>query len=168
MQNRGICCLKKVFYVGKIKRNFCAQKSQEIASLMQMRSTLNVPECITKGVLSIICSNFFSHCKGDQKKTVAISQMFIHVQLHVHWMHLLNTRIYRYTCIYITPTVQTLHYCPAGAWHWNDVVLTSVWHHHVASTSFWHHVPAGWDQDTCVKSCPTLKIKSTVFCKVYF
>ena len=28
-----------------------------------------------------------SHCKGDQKKTVAISQMFSHVQLHVHWMH---------------------------------------------------------------------------------
>ena len=48
-------------------------------------------------------------------KTVAISQMFNHVQLHVHWMHLLNTRICRYTCIYITPTVQTLHDCPAGA-----------------------------------------------------
>ena len=29
----------------------------------------------------------------------------------------LNTRICRYTCIYITPmyTAQTLHYCPAGA-----------------------------------------------------
>ena len=55
------------------------------------------------------------HCKGDQKKTVAISQRFNHVQLHVHWMNLLNTRICRYTCIYITPAVQTLHYCPAGA-----------------------------------------------------
>ena len=74
-----------------------------------------VHECITKGVLAIICSNFFSHCKGDQKKTVAISQMYNHVQLQVHWMHLLNTRICRYTCIYMTPTVQTLHYCPAGA-----------------------------------------------------
>ena len=30
-------------------------------------------------------------------KTVAISQMFSHVQLHVHGMHLLNIRIYRYT-----------------------------------------------------------------------
>ena len=50
-------------------------------------------------------------------RAVAISQMFNHVQvqLHVHWMHLLNTRIYKYICIYITPTVQTLHYCPAGA-----------------------------------------------------
>ena len=56
-----------------------------------------------------------AHCKGDQKKTVAISQMFNHVQLHLHWMHLFNTRICRYTCIYITPTVQTLHYCPAIA-----------------------------------------------------
>ena len=84
---------KKVFYYGKIKGNFCARKSQEIALLMKMRSTLNVPKCITKGVLAIICFNSFSHCKGDQKKTVAISQMFNHVQLHVHWMHLLNTRI---------------------------------------------------------------------------
>ena len=39
----------------------------------------------------------FSHCKGDQKKTVAISQIFSHVQLHVHGMHLLNNRICRYT-----------------------------------------------------------------------
>ena len=47
-------------------------------------------------------------------KTVAVSQMLNHVQLHVHWMHLLNTRICRYTCIY-KKTVQALHYCPAGA-----------------------------------------------------
>ena len=78
--------------------------------------------------------------------------MFNHVQLHVHWMHLLNTRICWYTCIYITPIVQTLHYCPAGAWRWNDVVLTSMWRHDVASTSFWGHVPAGCDQDRCVES----------------
>ena len=36
-------------------------------------------------------------------KTVAISQMFNHVQLHVHWTHLLNTRIHLYT--YVTFTV---------------------------------------------------------------
>ena len=105
----------KVFYYEKIKGKFCAQKSKEIASLVKMRSTLKIPLCITKGVLAIICSNSFSHCRSDKKKTVAISQMFNHVHLHVHWMHLLNTRICRYTCIYITPTVQTLHYCPAGA-----------------------------------------------------
>ena len=44
-----------------------------------------------KGVLAIISSNSFSLCKVDQKKTVDISQMFNHVQLHVHWTHLLNT-----------------------------------------------------------------------------
>ena len=46
-------------------------------------------------------SYLFSQCKVhvDQKKTVAISRMFSHVQ----WMHLLNARICRYT--YITPTV---------------------------------------------------------------
>ena len=54
-------------------------------------------------ILAIICSNSFSHCKVDQKKTVAIFQMFNHVQLYVHWMHLLNDRICRYT--YITSTV---------------------------------------------------------------
>ena len=73
--------------------------------------------------------------------------MFNHVQLHVHWMHLLNTRICRYTCIYITPIVQTLHYCPAGARLWNDVVMSSMWGHQVASMSFWRHVPAGCDQE---------------------
>ena len=45
----------------------------------------------------------FSPCKVDQKKTVAISQIFNQVQLYIHWMHLLNTRIGRYT--YITHTV---------------------------------------------------------------
>ena len=59
-------------------------------------------------------SNYLSHCKVDEKKAVAISQMLNHVQLHVHWMYL-NTRVCRYTCMYITPTVQTLHYCHAGA-----------------------------------------------------
>ena len=55
------------------------------------------------------CSNYFSYCKVDQNKTVAVSKMFNHVQLHEHWMPLLNNRISRYT--YITPTVQILHYC---------------------------------------------------------
>ena len=50
-----------------------------------------------------IRSNSFSHCKVDQKKTVAISKMFNHVQLYIYWMHLLNTRICRNT--YVTPTV---------------------------------------------------------------
>ena len=44
-----------------------------------------------------------SHCKVDQKKTLANSQMFNHVQLNVHWMHSLNTGICRYT--YVTPIV---------------------------------------------------------------
>ena len=70
---------------------------------MKKHSTLRVPSSNTKCVLAIICSNSFSHCKVDQKKTIVISQMFNHVQLSIHWMHLLNTRICRYT--YLTPTV---------------------------------------------------------------
>ena len=53
--------------------------------------------------MKIICSNSFSYCKVYLKKTVAISQMFNHVPSHIHWMHLLNTRICRYT--YETPRV---------------------------------------------------------------
>ena len=81
-------------------------------------------------------------------KTVAISQMFNHVQLHVHWMHLLNTRICRYTCIYLTPTVLTLHCCPAGAWCWNDVVLTSWRRSDVSPTSCASWV---WPRQVCKK-----------------
>ena len=58
---------------------------------------------MTKCVLAVISSISFSHCKVDQKKTAAISQKFNHVQLYVNWMHLLNTRICRYT--FVTPTV---------------------------------------------------------------
>ena len=60
------------------------EKSKEIASLLKMCSTLKVPGCITKCVLAIIGSISFSHCKVDQKKTVAISKMFKNVQLYVH------------------------------------------------------------------------------------
>ena len=73
------------------------RKSKEIALLMKMRPTLKVSYHITKCVLAIIYSNSFSHCKVDKKKIVAISQMFNHVQLHVHCKHLLNIRICRYT-----------------------------------------------------------------------
>ena len=99
---------KKCFNMERSKGNFCVRKSKEIASLIKMRSTLEVPKCSTKGILAIICSNSFSHCKVDQKKIVGISHMFNHVQLHEHWMHFINTRI----CRYITPTVQAiLHNC---------------------------------------------------------
>ena len=101
MQNRETCCLEKCL-IWNDQREFCARKFKEIASLKKMRSTLKVPQCITKCVLAIIYSNSFSHCKVDQKKTVTISNVQ-RVQLNVHWMHLLNTRIYRYT--YVTPTV---------------------------------------------------------------
>ena len=97
MQNRGTCCLEKCFNTERSKGNFVRENLKKIASLMKMHSTLKVPKCIIKCVLAIIYSNSFSHCKGDQKKTVAISQMFSHVQLHVHGMHLLSNRICRYT-----------------------------------------------------------------------
>ena len=45
------------------------------------------------------------------------------LQLHVHWMHLLNNRICRYT--YITPTVHILHYCDQNRCV-NDVVQLKV------------------------------------------
>ena len=72
---------------------FGSGELKKIASLKKMCSTLKVPYSIIKCVLEIIYSNFFSRCKVEQKKTVAISQKFNHVQLHVHGMHLLNNRI---------------------------------------------------------------------------
>ena len=62
-------------------------------------------------------------------------------------------------------TNTTLLSCRGMALKWRrtDVYVT-----YVASTSFWRHVPAGYDQDIGVKSCPTLQMKSTVFNKVYF
>ena len=77
---------KKVFYYGKIKGNFCAQKSKEIASLMNMCSTLKIPWCIAMGVLAIICSNSFSHCKGDLV-VVVVDLLF-----YVHGKHLRSCR----------------------------------------------------------------------------
>ena len=74
----------KVYKYRKMKVKFCAQESKTIASLMKMCSTLKVPLCIIEGVLAIICSNSFSNCQVDQKKTIAISQMFNHEQLYVH------------------------------------------------------------------------------------
>ena len=79
------------------KGNFVRENLKKIASLMKMRATLKVPQSTIKCVQAIIYSNSFSHCKVEQKKTVAISQMFSHVQLHVHGMHLLNNRICMYT-----------------------------------------------------------------------
>ena len=57
--------------------------------------------------LVLFIPNSFSHCNVDQKNSVAISQMFNHVQLRVQWMHLLNNRICMYTYsikYYITVT----------------------------------------------------------------
>ena len=81
MQNRGTCCLKKCFNTERSKGNFVREKPKKIASLMKMHSALKVPYSIIKCVLAIIYSNSFSHYKVEQKKTVAISQMFSHVQL---------------------------------------------------------------------------------------
>ena len=43
MQKRGISCLKKCFTKERSKGIFVRENLQEIASLMKMRSTLNVP-----------------------------------------------------------------------------------------------------------------------------
>ena len=56
--------------------------------------------------------------------------MFNHVQLHVHWMHLLSTRICRYTCIYIyitysTNTIVLPCRCMTLKWSHTDVCVMS-------------------------------------------
>ena len=54
--------------------------------------------------------------------------MFNHVQVHVHWMHLLNTRICRYTCMYNTHNTNTTLLpckCMRFKWSCSDVYVTS-------------------------------------------
>ena len=41
-KNRGICCVKSVL-IRKDQREFCAQKSKEMASEMKMHSTRKIP-----------------------------------------------------------------------------------------------------------------------------
>ena len=103
MQNRGTFCLKKYFNMERSKGIFV----REI-----LRNTIvNENVLNSEGSLMYyqVCPSDYlfqlslSYCKVDQKKTVAISQIFIYVQLYGHWMHLFNTRICRYT--YITPTL---------------------------------------------------------------
>ena len=90
MQNRGACGLKMCFDTERSNGDFYAHKSKTIASLMKMRSTLEVSKGITKGVLAIICSNSFSHCKVAQKKT-AMFLMYNHV--HKYYITVTKTGV---------------------------------------------------------------------------
>ena len=55
------------------------QKSEALTSLSKMYLALKLLKSNMKGLLAIICSNFFSNYKVDQMKTVAYSQIFHHV-----------------------------------------------------------------------------------------
>ena len=119
-----------------------------------------------KCVLAISCSNSFSHCKEDQKKTVAISQKFNHVQLHVLWMHLLNTRICRYTCIYI----QHLQYKHIAALQVHDVEMT--FHSRLCDviTSYRRHFDVmcllGVTKTVCKKMCSVRYISYKIWTQI--
>ena len=67
--------------------------------------------------------------------------------------------------LHIYKHLQYKHYITASQVH--DIEMTSDGLCDVIM-SHRHHVPAGWDQDRCVKSFLTLKMKSTVLSKVYF
>ena len=74
------------------------------------------------------------------------------------YLHIYNT--------YSTNTTLLPCKCMTLKWHRTDIDLCNVMTSH--QRHFWRRVPAGCDQDRRVKSCPTLKMKSTVFSKVYF
>ena len=82
----------------------CARKSKEIASLMKMLSTLSSLTHYQVCPSSYLFQFFLTlYGRSEENSSyLIISQMFNHVQLYVHWKHLLNTRICR--CSYITPT----------------------------------------------------------------
>ena len=58
--------------IRKDQREFLCEKIQRNSIVNENALNSKVPSSITKCVLAIICSNAFSDCKGDQKKTVAI------------------------------------------------------------------------------------------------
>ena len=73
MQNRGTCCLKKCFNMERSKEIFVRETLRN--------SMVNENALISEGSLmhyQVHPSNnlfqLFSHCKVDQKKTVAISK----------------------------------------------------------------------------------------------
>ena len=74
MQNRGTCCLKKVFEYRKIKEKFYARKSKEITSFMKMCSTLKI---LYKGRPSNNLFQLFLKLKGRPEEN---SSYFANVQ----------------------------------------------------------------------------------------
>ena len=96
---------------GHVVNSFNTKRSNEIlCAKIKINSIVNENAANSEGFLMhyegrprIICSKSFSNCKVYHKKTVAFSQLFNHVQLHVHRMYLLNNRICKYTNI--TPTI---------------------------------------------------------------
>ena len=80
------------------------QKSKKIASSIKMQLTLKVCKFITKGILAIICYNTLSNCKVDQKKTIALSQMFNDVRctyklVYLYKAYSINTIYYGDKCV---------------------------------------------------------------------
>ena len=71
-----------------LKKSVLIRKDQRVnflrinlkISLLKIYEVLKVHYCIMKSVLAIIYSNSFSKCNIDQKKRVAFSQMFNHIQ----------------------------------------------------------------------------------------
>ena len=92
MQNRGVCWLKSAL-IQKDQREFLCSKisRNSIVNENAFSSESSSMHYIVRPSNYLFLINSFLYCKVDQKKTVAISQMFNHVQLYVHWMHLLNT-----------------------------------------------------------------------------
>ena len=58
---------------------FSAQKSKKLRSLLKKYLGMSVFSCLIKGLLAIVCFNFFSNLKVNQILTVAYSEMFDHV-----------------------------------------------------------------------------------------
>ena len=60
---------------------------------------INIHQCRSKGLVAIICSNFFSNCQVDHVKTVAYSTLYPFIKYNMANIPILIHTVYK------------LHYC---------------------------------------------------------
>ena len=71
-----MCFIRKDQRVVFLRKNL-----KKLTSLLKKYLGMSVFSCLIKGLLAIVCSNFFSNLKVNQILTVAYSQMFDHMYI---------------------------------------------------------------------------------------
>ena len=102
MQNRGTNGIRKVFYKERSKGNF-ARENLKYDSIIN-ENVLQSKDSLMhyKRRPSNYLFQLFLKLKGRPEENSSYFSNVQHVQLHVHYVHLLNDRICRYTYVKLT------------------------------------------------------------------